>query len=146
MRDPLFCDGSCGALLSELLAVLFELGAATLLFHRRPEYSAEAGYSYGTVVGDIFALRSRSIAIGIPAPVPLAPFTKRLLAGYKKLFPPGAGKRLPLLAEDLRAFLTTLHTSLRGRRDGSGQTCPFETLLWQCPSRHFGIPRCWPLR
>jgi len=72
------------------------------------EYSAEARYSYGTVVGDIFALRSRSIAFGVPAPAPLAPFAKRLLAGYKKLFPPGAWKRLPLLAGDLRGFLATL--------------------------------------
>ena len=72
------------------------------------EYSAQARYSYGTVVGDIFALRSRAVAFGVPAPEPLSPFANRLLAGYKKRFPPGAGKRIPLLAGDLLGFLGTL--------------------------------------
>ena len=72
------------------------------------EFSAEARYVFGTLKGDLNALRSRAVAFGVPAVPPLTPYARRLLAGYKKLLPGGERKRVPLSAPDYMSFMASL--------------------------------------
>ena len=58
-------------------------------------YQATWKYAWGTASGDISALRSRAVGSGIAPLPPMSKYLSRVLAGYKKLFPPGTGA-LPL--------------------------------------------------
>ena len=58
-------------------------------------YQATPRYAWGTASGDLSALRSRAVGSGIAPLPPISKYLSRVLAGYKKLFPPGTGA-LPL--------------------------------------------------
>jgi hypothetical protein len=71
-------------------------------------FSSAAHYAYSTVVGDLFAFRSRAVAPGLAPPPSLSPHIARLLRGYKKVLPPGKNKRTPLSTQLLVSFVSTL--------------------------------------
>ena len=54
-------------------------------------YQANGKYAHGTASGDVSALRSLAVGPGVPPLPPISKYLNRILAGYKKLFPPGIG-------------------------------------------------------
>ena len=93
-------------------------------------YQANGKYAHGTASGDVSALRSLAVGPGVPHLPPISKYLNRILAGYKKLFPPGKGAA-PLPQATWQAMVGLLHevTALQGSTEEEVQAGVMPTAL-----------------